>query len=235
MKHALVLLCAFFLSFSAVGQDNQAILSEAREHAKAGRVDDAFATLARAASPAPGIVTALSSSDEFSSLRKDARFRPLIERLQPCGSAEYRQFDFWLGDWEVRGPGGQLLGHNHISKRYGGCVVIEEWESAGGSSGSSFNLYDQNTKQWHQFWVDSSGTNWLSSDQAGNPNTQRGGFRDGAMMLASDPDTIPSIGLTRVSFRPLEDGRVHQVYESSTDGGKTWSVSFDGYYSRMKK
>ncbi len=114
-------------------------------------------------------------------------------------------------------------------------MVLEEWEGAGGGSGSSFNVYDQATKQWHQFWVDASGTNWLSSDRQGNPVTLRGGIRDGAMVLASHPETVPSIGMTRVTWRPLSDGRVQQTFQSSTDGGKTWTVSFDGFYSKGKR
>ena len=152
----------------------------------------------------------------------------------PCSLPEDRQFDFWLGEWEVRSAAGQVLGHNRISKRYGGCVVLEEWESASGGSGSSFNLYDSTTKQWHQFWVDASGTNWLSSDGQGNPTTLRGGMRDGAMVLVSQPETLPSIGLTRATWRPLPDGGVRQTFEGSSDGGKTWTVSFDGFYKRTK-
>jgi hypothetical protein len=60
----------------------------------------------------------------------------------------------------------------------------------------------------------------------------RGGIRDGAMVLASHPETLPSIGLTRVTFRPLPDGGVRQTFEGSTDGGKTWTASFDGFYKK---
>lgn len=152
----------------------------------------------------------------------------------PCAGPQYKEFDFWLGDWEVRSPSGQLLGRNRITKRHGGCVVLEEWESASGGSGSSFNVYDQPTKQWHQFWVDSSGTNWLSSDKQGNPVTLRGGIRDGVMVMTSHPDTLPSIGSTRATWRPLPDGGLQQTFESSSDGGKTWTVSFDGFYKKAK-
>ena len=31
-----------------------------------------------------------------------------------CSGAEYRQFDFWIGEFEVRTPDGQLAGHNVI-------------------------------------------------------------------------------------------------------------------------
>lgn len=211
---------------------NQAALAEARAHARAGRPAEAIAALERVTPPAGAVLNQLRTSDDFKALRGDARFEAIVTRLTPCLGPQYKEFDFWLGAWEVRNATGQLLGHNRISKRHGGCVVLEEWESAAGGSGSSFNFYDQPTKQWHQFWVDATGTNWLSSDKQGNPVTLRGGLRDGAMVLSSHPDSLPSIGLTRVTFRPLPDGRVRQTFEGSSDGGKTWSVSFDGFYKK---
>ena len=211
---------------------NQVALAEARDHAKAGRLAEAIAALERVTAPAPGVLSQLRTSDDFKGLRNDARFQAIVQKLTPCSSAEYRQFDFWVGDWDVRNASGQTLGHNRISRRFNGCVVVEEWEGASGGSGSSFNLYDQQTKEWHQFWVDATGTNWLSSDKQGNPVTLRGGIRDGAMVLSSHPDTLPAIGLTRATWRPLPDGRVRQTFESSSDGGKTWTVSFDGFYSK---
>lgn len=211
---------------------NQIALAEAREHAKAGRVVEAIAALERVTPPAGAVLNQLRTSDDFKALRGNARFDAIVAKLTPCTAPQYKEFDFWLGEWEVRNAAGQLLGRNRISKRHGGCVVLEEWEGAAGGSGSSFNVYDQPTKQWHQFWVDGTGTNWLSSDKQGNPVTLRGGIRDGAMVLASHPDTLPSIGQTRVTFRPLPDGGVRQTFEGSTDGGKTWTVSFDGFYRK---
>ena len=213
---------------------NQAALAEAREHAKGGRVAEALAALERVTAPAPAVVNQLRTSDDFKSLRDNARFQAIVARLTPCTGPQYREFDFWLGDWEVRNAAGQVLGRNRISKKHGGCVVLEEWSSAGGGSGSSFNVYDQPTKQWHQFWVDATGTNWLSSDKLGNPVTLRGGIRDGAMVMTSHPDTLPAIGQTRVTWRPLPDGGLQQTFESSSDGGKTWTVSFDGFYKKAK-
>jgi hypothetical protein len=238
MKRAATLLLTLLVATTLLAQQqpapNQAALAEAREHAKAGRKAEALAALERVTPPAPNVLNQLRTSDDFKALRDDARFQSVIAKLSPCGAPQYRQFDFWLGEWEVRTATGQLLGHNRITSRHGGCVVSEEWEGAAGGSGSSFNFYDQPTKQWHQFWVDASGTNWLSSDKQGNPATLRGGILEGAMVLTSDPDTLPAIGLTRLTLRSLPDGRVRQTFEGSTDGGKTWTVSFDGFYKKTK-
>jgi hypothetical protein len=37
---------------------------------------------------------------------------PAVAAPKPpaCIAPEHRQFDFWLGEWEVRGPAGKLVG-----------------------------------------------------------------------------------------------------------------------------
>ena len=42
-----------------------------------------------------------------------------------CRAPEHRQFDFWLGAWDVRNSDGQLLGHNEIQRVAGGCALLE--------------------------------------------------------------------------------------------------------------
>jgi hypothetical protein len=33
---------------------------------------------------------------------------------RPCSAPEHRQFDFWLGEWQVTGPSGKVAGTNSI-------------------------------------------------------------------------------------------------------------------------
>ena len=140
----------------------------------------------------------------------------------PCSAPEYRQFDFWLGDWDVTNPAGKAAGHNHITSEYGGCVLQEHWTGAGGSVGSSFNIYDPVRKVWHQTWVDNAGT-LLEIE---------GGLKDGSMVMSGEqlqPDGKKL--LNRITWTP-KDGKVRQFWETSADGGKTWQVSFDGLYAK---
>jgi len=135
---------------------------------------------------------------------------------QPCTAPEHRQFDFWLGEWEVRNAAGKIVGTNTITMLHKGCVLMENWSGAGGVTGSSFNLYDAPLKRWHQTWVDSSGS-LLELD---------GSLIDGAMVLANADN--------RITWRVLTDGRVRQLWEVSPDSGATWKTSFDGYYEKKK-
>lgn len=140
-----------------------------------------------------------------------------------CSSAEYRQFDFWIGDWTVT-SNGQPAGTNSIHPIHGGCALQENWQGTGngGISGTSFNIYDVATGRWHQTWVDASGT-LLQLD---------GGLVDGAMVLSGERPSNSSSGMAlhRISWTPNPDGSVRQLWEASQDGGATWSVLFDGLY-----
>ena len=143
-----------------------------------------------------------------------------------CSTPENRQFDFWLGDWEVRDTAGKLLGQNRITSLHKGCVLFENYR-AGEFSGSSLNIHDADTKRWHQTWVDSSGGLLVIE----------GGLVEGKMILAGetvDPEKPGGKIDNRITWQPLADGRVRQLWETSTDKGKTWNTTFDGYYTKQK-
>lgn len=147
-----------------------------------------------------------------------------------CGAPEHRQFDFWLGEWTVTDSAGKTVyGSNRITNEESGCVVHEHWTSAGTgaalNTGQSLNAYDRGARQWGQDWVGS----------GGDVLHLRGGLRDGAMVLAGETRGAGGVAVQqRITFTPQPDGRVRQLWESSSDGGKTWTVAFDGWYRRVK-
>ena len=141
---------------------------------------------------------------------------------RPCSAAEYGQFDFWLGEWSVTTPDGKHAGENSITRAHG-CVLREEWRGAGGFTGSSLNIYDAATRRWHQTWVDNSGTLLLLD----------GRFEDGAMrMTGSSPGSDGKPVQQRITWTPLDEKTVRQLWEQSADGGRTWTVAFDGKYRK---
>jgi hypothetical protein len=133
----------------------------------------------------------------------------------PCSAPEHRQFDFWIGDWEVRRPDGEVAGRNVIEPILGGCALRESWTGAKGMRGTSLNTYSALDGKWHQTWVDEEGTLLLLS----------GALRDGKMVLEGETPVRH-----RITWSPLEDGRVRQLWETSPDSGATWNVVFDGTY-----
>ena len=141
-----------------------------------------------------------------------------------CDAAEYRQFDFWLGDFEVRTAEGGLAGHNLIEPILGGCAITEQWTGAGGGRGRSVNFFDRSDGRWHQVWIDDRGT----------PLYLSGGFDGTSMILRGETlDADGKATLQRITWTPQADGRVRQHWESSVDAGTSWSTVFDGYYARQ--
>ena len=142
-----------------------------------------------------------------------------------CPAEVRRQFDFWVGNWDVT-VAGKPAGVNRIEKILEGCALLENWQGVGGMSGKSVNFYDPRRERWHQTWVD---------DRGGSLGLD-GAFTGGKMVLTGtkkDPATGKTT-IDRITWTPLPADQVRQVWETSTDDGKSWTVAFDGLYTRKK-
>ena len=142
-----------------------------------------------------------------------------------CSTSEHRQFDFWVGNWSVSAGGGEA-GTNDVTLILGKCVIQEHWTGKGGGTGQSFNFYNRADGQWHQLWV----------DDAGFVLELAGRYVAGKMILSGE--TVGKDGkrvLQRLTFFDNHsDGTVRQLWESSTDQGQTWQVTFDGMYRKQQ-
>lgn len=138
-----------------------------------------------------------------------------------CGTPEHRQFDFWVGEWNVTTPDGQLAGTSRIEAVLGGCALLEHWTGSRGLAGKSLTLYVAADKQWNQTWVDG----------AGNRLVFTGGL-DGARMVLRNAWTSSDGKAMRseLAWTPQPDGAVRQVWRESKDAGATWAMTFDGLY-----
>ncbi len=140
-----------------------------------------------------------------------------------CDLPEHRQFDFWIGDWDVFTPDGNQVGTNRITLILGTCVLLENWTGKSGLEGWSFNVFDRVEHKWHQTWVDSHGT-----------RLDLVGTLVGKNMVLSGTKPGPNGGtvIDRITWEPTDANHVRQFWEQSKDGGKTWTVAFDGKYVR---
>ena len=131
-------------------------------------------------------------------------------------------FDFWIGEWNVFGPQGKHVGRSSITDMFANPsasgMLHEHWQGQGGVEGRSINGYDADRGCWHQTWMDSTGGVLLLD----------GGLRAGAMVLEAPCQRITWTRLTD----DADGAEVRQVWESSEDGGATWTVAFDGRYRR---
>jgi hypothetical protein len=175
-----------------------------------------------------GVLALLTSTGlSIANAQSTAQTAPAGQAKPPCRAPEHRQFDFWIGDWDVFAPDGKPAGTNLIKPVLGQCVLHEHWMGKGGPAGESFNAYDASRKVWHQTWVDAGG-NVLMLD---------GRFEDGSMVLSDktlpgkpNPDVVNEIAWTANA-----DGSVRQHWRVSRDGGKSWTSLFDGKYVRAAR
>jgi len=144
-------------------------------------------------------------------------------RSKPCSGPEYRQFDFWLGEWDVAWVNGKPAGTNRIQAVLGGCALEESWRGARGTRGTSLNYFDPVSRRWSQLWIDDTGL----------VLRLEGGVENGSMVLAGDARGAKgSAARHRITWTPLPGPRVRQHWETSADGGVTWTTVFDGIYVR---
>ena len=140
---------------------------------------------------------------------------PAAPPANPCAAPEFRQFDFWVGHWDVYDAKGNQVANSLIEKVYG-CGIRENWRPFKGAGGGSLNIFVPQTGKWEQFWIDSGGSRALFV----------GGW-NGKSMVIEGKWGGP---LVRISYTANADGSVRQFGEQSTDEGKTWAKSFDLLY-----
>lgn len=151
---------------------------------------------------------------------------------RPCSDPVYRQFDFWLGNWEAFAQNGKKAGDSKISIMLDSCIILEEWTSASQFqgvtyTGKSFNTYNSATKQWQQCWVDNVGgsTQYLKGKKDGNK-----------MVFQTEPFQFKkdTTATRRLTFYDLGPDTVRQHGEITKDGGTSWRTEYDLEYRRKK-
>lgn len=150
----------------------------------------------------------------------------------PCLNAtQNHQFDFWVGQWDVtpwQAPAPtpqQKLGTSDVHPILQHCVISENWTGAGGSEGKSYNYWDPSLKHWRQVWI----------ADGGGVLDYTGDYRDGAMrFLGWTLDAKGNRVEQRLTFFNVAPDTVRQLFETSRDGGRTWTAGFDGRYVRRR-
>jgi hypothetical protein len=155
-----------------------------------------------------------------------AQMSPPVPRLPPqnCSAPEHRQFDFWVGAWDVYRTGSdEIVARSLIEKLYGDCAIRESWSPFSLNAGGSLSNYVPREHGWRQTWLDSY-----------NARVEfAGGLEDDRMVLTGlwrDAGGPGKDQLTRMRWWKEAGGTVRQTGEISVDGGKSWAPSFDFTY-----
>ncbi|MBI3790383.1 MAG: tetratricopeptide repeat protein [Gemmatimonadetes bacterium] len=201
------------------------------------KVDAAIAELRRALAAGFLITaTALQGNAHLAALRSHPQWPALVDAfdaiIQPCRhDPRFRQFDFWVGDWDVRptgAPASTPPSRNRITLEENSCVVQEHWVGQGGSTGQSFNLFDRSIGKWRQTWV----------DNLAGQHDYVGELKDGNMVFeGTTPAANGGLGRvpTRLTLFHIDANTVRQLSQVSADGGKTWTVAYDFTYVRRRE
>jgi hypothetical protein len=143
-----------------------------------------------------------------------------------CTASEHRQFDFWVGYWDVYRTGkDDIVAHSLIEKLYDGCAIRENWLPHRGGAGGSLNSYFPDERLWRQIWVDAA-NGW---------GVFEGTFQNGAMVLSGTWKNINGPGtqeFTRTTWSRNSDGSVRQFGEIRSKNRKTWTPGFDFTYRK---
>lgn len=132
-----------------------------------------------------------------------------------CGSPEFRQFDFWIGDWNAfDSKTGEKVAHVRVEPILDGCVLQESYDGADGHRGKSLSVYDATRGVWHQTWVTNQGQ-LLAIE---------GKWQGNVMTLAGSRHTNTGVvgQLVRGTWKPTQDG-VREVAVVSDDAGTSWT------------
>lgn len=136
-----------------------------------------------------------------------------------CNAPEYRQLDFWLGNWKALDNGGKGpdVARDEVTTILKGCVLLERYRQNDGMDGNGVTIYDASRKVWHQTWVTNSGQLLIVE----------GRFKgDVLTMSGSDLGKDGKRVWYRVTWNP-QDGGVREIAHTSKDGGRSWQPAFD--------
>lgn len=158
----------------------------------------------------------------------------LAQTPQPAAQGDtLRWFDFWVGDWDLMWyvkDSIKLYGENRIEKILGGTTIQENFagltRNTKGYEGKSLSIYNSNTKQWQQTWVDNQNTYILFV-----------GGREEESYFFENQRPLPN-GKTiaeRMVFHHIKPDAFTWDWKSSTDGGKTWAINWQIFYTRKPK
>ncbi|MFN8336990.1 MAG: tetratricopeptide repeat protein [Cyclobacteriaceae bacterium] len=168
----------------------------------------------------------LAHDNDLKALAGDKRFQEIVTKVQinamPClALPDYRQLDFWIGEWNVIDTNtGKMAGNSKIELILDNCVIQENWQPVAGFAAKSFSLFDAATGKWKQTYVTGDGQLLEFTD---------GQSQDGALQFKLKSGNE----WRRMTFSKLGDDKVKQVGERSADG-KAWTVEYDLTYVKVK-
>jgi hypothetical protein len=145
----------------------------------------------------------------------------------PCSTnPEGRALDFWLGDWNIAGPGSAPNAKSTVTVVLDKCIIVETWDGGRGHIGENWFGYNADDKSWHGMFADNKGRVHVFV----NGKVAADSAEFSGPSQAADGGTV----VNRVRIVRIGPDNVEQIWEKSSDSGATWTTEFRGQYSRKK-
>lgn len=157
----------------------------------------------------------------------------MTEAPAGCRDQAAREFDFWVGDWNIRqeilqadGSWRTFPAFTSVTSVLDGCALLEHWQGEvlffwngmqepATMKGLSVRSYDPGSGTWSIYWMDT------LSPQFGAPYV--GTIKDGHGSFFREWDTGQGSRSGRINFAAAGTDAVNWSLAISSDGGRTWS------------
>jgi hypothetical protein len=159
--------------------------------------------------------------------------QPPAASAEPCALPELRQFDFWLGEWELVSRYRQGVSWteekatDRVRRVLNGCALLQEWRGTVAGQpveGISLTSYAPGERQWQQAWSDDSGPTLY---------VFTGGLEGDRMVLSRPTEIDGKPAVRRQVFYNIRPDRFDWVYEQSADGAN-WTPLWKIHYTRKR-
>ncbi len=151
-----------------------------------------------------------------------------------CNSPEARQFDFWIGSWDINqkilrqdGSWIELKASTTVSPLLNGCALEEHWTGQvqffwlgmthpEEIKGFSLRYFDTSSGKWNIYWMDT------QNPDLGKPFT--GNFSEDKGEFYASRETKKGKQISRIVFSDIKEYSVHWDLSISNDDGKNWKA-----------
>jgi len=146
---------------------------------------------------------------------------------------EEQYFDFWIGEWSLTWQDSDSTigtGKNIIARVLNDKVIKENFEGLTGLLegyiGKSWSVFNPQTKEWKQTWVDNQGAYLDFRAEFSGENR---------MFVRKFTGPKGKEVYQRMVFRDIKENSFTWDWQSSLDGGETWNLQWQIQYKRSEE